>query len=77
MRREFVEYLEESIFPSYELDKIVTEVSNLFWFISGLENTSVKVMSDVSIVMTNDSTVQIGNPYGKIVSSGPYVHMEQ
>lgn len=75
---EFVEYLEESAFPSYELAEVATQVSNLAWLRSGLENTSVKAMCDAAgAVLRNDSTVQMGNPSGKIVSNGSHVHMGQ
>ncbi|KAF7825593.1 transcription factor MYB1 [Senna tora] len=43
---EFVEFSEPPSFPSFELAAIATDISNLAWLKSGLENSSVKMMGD-------------------------------
>ncbi|KAH7553779.1 hypothetical protein JRO89_XS12G0055200 [Xanthoceras sorbifolium] len=68
---EFMEFAEDPTFPSYELAAIATDISNLAWLKSGLENTSVRVMDDAAgRVMTNNSPMQTGNAVGKLVSNG-------
>lgn len=41
---EFVEYTEPPSFPSLELAAIATDISNLAWLKSGLENSSMRAM---------------------------------
>ncbi|XP_048327235.1 transcription factor MYB1 [Ziziphus jujuba] len=41
---EFVEYSEPPSFPSLELAAIATDISNLAWLKSGLENSSMRAM---------------------------------
>ncbi|KAL5742635.1 hypothetical protein ACOSP7_029367 [Xanthoceras sorbifolium] len=68
---EFMEFAEDPTFPSYELAAIATDISNLAWLKSGLENTSVRVMGDAAgRVMTNNSPMQMGNAVGKLVANG-------
>ncbi|KAK2432818.1 transcription factor MYB44 [Trifolium repens] len=45
---EFIEYSEPQSFPSFELAAIATDISNLAWLKSGLENSSVKMMGDTA-----------------------------
>ncbi|GAV65472.1 Myb_DNA-bind_6 domain-containing protein [Cephalotus follicularis] len=45
---EFVEFSDTPSFPSYELAAIATDISNLAWLKSGLENSSVRVMDDAA-----------------------------
>ncbi|WCJ28390.1 myb domain protein 1 [Euphorbia peplus] len=45
---EFVDFLEPPSFASYELAAIATEISNLAWLESGLENKTVKAMGDAA-----------------------------
>ncbi|XP_058729170.1 transcription factor MYB1-like [Vicia villosa] len=45
---EFVEYSEPQSFPSFELAAIATDISNLAWLKSGLENNSVKMMGETA-----------------------------
>ncbi|KAL5550176.1 hypothetical protein UlMin_000352 [Ulmus minor] len=52
---EFIEYSDPPSFPSFELAAIATDLSNLAWLKSGLENSSVRAMDDSS---------------GKIISHG-------
>ncbi|KAF3448835.1 hypothetical protein FNV43_RR09548 [Rhamnella rubrinervis] len=53
---EFIEYTEPPSFPSFELAAIATDISNLAWLRSGLENSSVRAMGDAA---------------GRILSHGP------
>ncbi|KAL5550177.1 hypothetical protein UlMin_000353 [Ulmus minor] len=43
---EFIEYSDPPSFPSFELAAIATDLSNLAWLKSGLENSSVRAMGD-------------------------------
>lgn len=43
---EFVEFSEAPPFPSYELAAIATDISNIAWLRSGLENSNMKLMHD-------------------------------
>ncbi|XVE61988.1 hypothetical protein DITRI_Ditri06bG0082500 [Diplodiscus trichospermus] len=43
---EFVEFSEPPSFPNYELAAIATDISNLAWLKSGLENNSIRAMDD-------------------------------
>lgn len=43
---EFIDYSEPPSFPSFELAAIATDISNLAWLKSGLENSSVKMMGE-------------------------------
>ncbi|KAK4834417.1 hypothetical protein QYF36_022162 [Acer negundo] len=43
-----MEFEEEPTFPSYELAAIATDISNLAWLKSGLENTSVQAIGDAA-----------------------------
>lgn len=45
---EFIEFSEPPSFPSFELAAIATDISNLAWLKSGLENSSVKMMGDTA-----------------------------
>ncbi|KAE8689745.1 Transcription factor MYB44 [Hibiscus syriacus] len=45
---EFVEFSEPPSFPNYELAAIATDISNLAWLKSGLENNSVRAMDDAA-----------------------------
>ncbi|KAF2288586.1 hypothetical protein GH714_008949 [Hevea brasiliensis] len=45
---EFVDFLDPPSFPSFELAAIATDISNLAWLKSGLENNSVRVMGDTA-----------------------------
>nr|QSD99611.1 MYB family transcription factor [Melilotus albus] len=45
---EFIEYSEPQSFTSFELAAIATDISNLAWLKSGLENSSVKMMGDTA-----------------------------
>ncbi|KAE8717274.1 putative serine/threonine-protein kinase [Hibiscus syriacus] len=45
---EFVEFSEPPSFPNYELAAIATDISNLAWLKSGLENSSVRPMDDAA-----------------------------
>ncbi|TXG58729.1 hypothetical protein EZV62_016558 [Acer yangbiense] len=60
---EFVEFEEEPTFPSYELAAIATDISNLAWLKSGLENTSVRAMGDAAgrVMTNNGSQVHMGH----------------
>ncbi|KAI4354602.1 hypothetical protein L6164_003451 [Bauhinia variegata] len=58
---EFVEFSEPaSSFHNFELAAIATDISNLAWLKSGLENSSVKMMGDAA---------------GRVVSHGSQVHI--
>lgn len=59
---EFIEFSEPPSFPSFELAAIATDISNLAWLKSGLENSSVKMMGDTAgRVISNGSQVHIGH----------------
>lgn len=59
---EFVEYSEPPSFSSFELAAIATDISNLAWLKSGLENSSVKMMGDsAGRVISHESQVNIGH----------------
>lgn len=45
---EFIEFSEPPSFPSFELAAIATDISNLAWLKSGLENSNDKMMGDTS-----------------------------
>lgn len=45
---EFIEFSEPPSFPSFELAAIATDISNLAWLKSGLDNSSVKMMGDTA-----------------------------
>ncbi|XVE96991.1 hypothetical protein REPUB_Repub02eG0271900 [Reevesia pubescens] len=45
---EFVEHSEPPSFPNYELAAIATDISNLAWLKSGLENNSIRTMDDAA-----------------------------
>ncbi|MED6138706.1 hypothetical protein PIB30_076969 [Stylosanthes scabra] len=56
MGPEFIEFSEPQSFPSFELAAIATDISNLAWLKSGLENSSVKMMGETtSRVVSNGS----------------------
>lgn len=57
---EFIEYTEPPSFPSFELAAIATDISNLAWLRSGLENSSVRAMGDAA---------------GRIISHRPQVQV--
>ncbi|KAG7033801.1 Transcription factor MYB1 [Cucurbita argyrosperma subsp. argyrosperma] len=57
---EFVDFSEPPLsFPSFELAAIATDISNLAWLKSGLENGSVRAMGD-SAGRLNGSQMQMG-----------------
>ncbi|KAJ7961324.1 MYB transcription factor [Quillaja saponaria] len=56
---EFVEFLEPPSFLSFELAAIATDLSNLAWLKSGLENSSVRMLGDAA---------------GRVISHGSAVH---
>ncbi|XP_054793528.1 transcription factor MYB1-like [Prosopis cineraria] len=59
---EFIEFSEAPSFPSFELAAIATDISNLAWLKSGLENSSVKMMGDsAGRVVSHGSQVNIGH----------------
>ncbi|XP_020236498.1 transcription factor MYB1 [Cajanus cajan] len=59
---EFIEFSEPPSFPNFELAAIATDISNLAWLKSGLENSSVKMMGSTSgRVISNGSQVHIGH----------------
>nr|QWQ79396.1 MYB37 [Zanthoxylum armatum] len=67
---EFVDFSEPPTFPSYELAAIATDISNVAWLKSGLENSSVGVMGDVAgSIKTNGSQMQMSDALGRSVSS--------
>ncbi|KAK4801481.1 hypothetical protein SAY86_021968 [Trapa natans] len=59
---EFVEYLEPPPFPTYELAAIATDISNIAWLKSGLENRSARGMGDPASASVTSSAlgVQMG-----------------
>ncbi|KAK4748231.1 hypothetical protein SAY87_014817 [Trapa incisa] len=60
---EFVEYLEPPPFPCYELAAIATDISNIAWLKSGLENRSARGMGDPAARVTSSAFgVQTGHP---------------
>ena len=59
---EFVEFSEPPSFPNYELAAIATDISNLAWLKSGLENNSVRAMDDaVAGTGSHRSQVRMGH----------------
>lgn len=59
---EFIEFSEPPSFPNFELAAIATDISNLAWLKSGLENSSVKMMGSTSgNVISNGSQIHIGH----------------
>ncbi|XP_050214775.1 transcription factor MYB1 [Mercurialis annua] len=57
---EFVDFLESPSFSSYELAAIATDISNLAWLKSGLENNNVRVMGEtVSRITPHGSQVRV------------------
>ncbi|XP_044472909.1 transcription factor MYB1-like [Mangifera indica] len=59
---EFLEFSEPPSFPSFELAAIATEISNLAWLKSGLENSNMRLMDDAADrIRTNGSQVQMGH----------------
>lgn len=60
---DFVEYSEPPPFPSYELAAIATDISNIAWLKSGLENGSARGMGDTAARVTSTAfRVQAGRP---------------
>ncbi|KAM1159659.1 hypothetical protein ACFX19_033372 [Malus domestica] len=58
---EFVEFSEPPSFPSFELAAIATDISNLAWLKSGLENNRVRGMGDAAgRITTHESQGQMG-----------------
>ncbi|XP_044494395.1 transcription factor MYB1-like [Mangifera indica] len=56
MGPEFLEFSEPPSFPSYELAAIATDISNLAWMKSGLENSNMRMMDDAAgRIRTNGS----------------------
>ena len=59
---EFVEFSEPPSFPNYELAAIATDISNLAWLKSGLENNSIRAMDDaVGSTSSHRSQVRMGH----------------
>lgn len=59
---EFVEFSEAPPFPNLELASIATDISNLAWLRSGLENRSANMMGDsAGRVISHGSQVHIGH----------------
>ncbi|PPD88313.1 hypothetical protein GOBAR_DD14722 [Gossypium barbadense] len=58
---EFVEFSEPPSFPNYELAAIATDISNLAWLKSGLENNSVRAMDDATAGTSHRSQVHMGH----------------
>ncbi|XVF55157.1 hypothetical protein PTKIN_Ptkin06aG0014000 [Pterospermum kingtungense] len=59
---EFVEFSEPPSFPNYELAAIATDISNLAWRKSGLENNTIKAMDDaIGGTASHRSQAQRGN----------------
>lgn len=57
---EFVEFSEPPPFSSFELAAIATDISNIAWLKSGLENSTVRVMGDAAgRTMSRGSQVQM------------------
>ncbi|KAM5560294.1 transcription factor MYB1 [Rosa sericea] len=59
---DFVEFSEPSCFPSIELAAIATDISNLAWLKSGLENSSARVTVDAAgSILSHGSQGQLGH----------------
>ncbi|KAH1090053.1 hypothetical protein J1N35_017310 [Gossypium stocksii] len=58
---EFVEFSEPPSFPNYELAAIATDISNLAWLKSGLENNSVRAMDGATAGTSHRSQVHMGH----------------
>lgn len=68
---EFVEFSETQTFPSFELAAIATDISNIAWLRSGLENNSFRMMGDAAGKMvSNGSQLQTGSAAGRTISNG-------
>ncbi|KAA8516346.1 hypothetical protein F0562_016639 [Nyssa sinensis] len=58
---EFVDFAEPPSFPSHELAAIATDISNIAWLKSGLENSSIKAVDNApGRVMCTGSHGQVG-----------------
>ncbi|KDP24518.1 hypothetical protein JCGZ_25082 [Jatropha curcas] len=67
---EFVDFLEPPSFPSFELAAIATDISNLAWIKSGLENNTVRVMGNTAgRITSHGSQMQVGHLEESRVSS--------
>ncbi|PON32807.1 MYB transcription factor [Parasponia andersonii] len=59
---DFVDFSEPPAFPSFELAAIATDISNLAWLKSGLENSSVRAMGDAAgRIISNGSQMKMGH----------------
>nr|WRO64637.1 MYB transcription factor protein [Rosa persica] len=59
---DFVEFSEPPCFPSFELAAIATDISNLAWLKSGLENSSARVTVDAAgSILSHGSQGQLGH----------------
>ncbi|KAJ7961326.1 MYB transcription factor [Quillaja saponaria] len=59
---DFVEFIEPPSFPSFELAAIATDISNLAWLKSGLENSSVRMLGESTRrVVSHGSEVHTGH----------------
>lgn len=59
---EFVDFSEPLAFSSFELAAIGTDISNLAWLKSGLENSTVRAMGDAAgRIISHGSQVQMGH----------------
>ncbi|KAJ0088696.1 hypothetical protein Patl1_31744 [Pistacia atlantica] len=68
---EFLEFAEPPSFPSYELASIATDISNLAWLKSGLENSNMRMMDDpAGRIRTNGSQLQRGDQAVRTVANG-------
>ncbi|XAR68876.1 hypothetical protein NMG60_11000280 [Bertholletia excelsa] len=54
---EFVDYAEPSVFPSHELAAIASDISNIAWQKSGLENGSIRVAENFNIKANSGGAV--------------------
>ncbi|XP_062095386.1 transcription factor MYB1 [Humulus lupulus] len=58
---DFVDFTEPPAISSFDLAAIATDISNLAWLKSGLENTSVRAMDDAAgRIISNGSQIQMG-----------------
>ena len=58
---DFVDFSDSPAFSSFELAAIATDISNLAWLKSGLENSSVRAMGDAAgRIISNGSQMQMG-----------------
>ncbi|KAK6244991.1 hypothetical protein QUC31_011400 [Theobroma cacao] len=73
---EFVEFSEPPSFPNYELAAIASDISNLAWLKSGLENNSVRPMDDAAGGTTSHRSQVCTGHFEKTRMSGHF-HIEE